>query len=325
METKGNRWCIVLAAGDGTRLSSLTTDRRGVTTPKQYCSLRGEGSLLQHALARADRLAAPERVVTVVAAHHESWWRRDLKSRDASGILVQPANRGTAPGIVLPLLEVLARDPQARVVVLPSDHFVRDEKTLERATRRALAAVDRGRAEVVLLGMTPDTAVDDYGWILPEGGREGQLQGIASFVEKPPAHVAHRLMRAGGVWNSFILAAKASALLALVRRRLPALVRLMEGAAQGDPVQRDRALDVLYAVIPPADFSRDVMQGSVDAVHVMCVPECGWTDLGTPERVARCLEEMHLPRAGAPSRAAAPPAASRELLWNGMVLLSGAV
>jgi mannose-1-phosphate guanylyltransferase len=322
MERKGNRWCIVLAAGDGTRLRSLTTDRHGNTTPKQYCSLRGDGSLLQKALARADRIAPPGRVVTIVSGAHERWWKRELAGRPAGSTLVQPLNRGTAPGLLLPLLEVIERDPGATVLVLPSDHHVRDEAVLARAARRALAAVERRRAAIVLLGISPDAAVADYGWIVPAPGPAGQVQSVASFVEKPAPREAARLLRAGGLWNSFLFAARAADLLALMRRRLPWLSRSLMDARAVEPSRRARSLDVLYEAMLPADFSRDVLQGAGSALHLLRVPACGWTDLGTPERVASCLEDLDLPRAGSARRAPARPAP--DLLWNGMVLLSSA-
>ncbi|HKY34274.1 MAG TPA: sugar phosphate nucleotidyltransferase, partial [Candidatus Polarisedimenticolia bacterium] len=299
MGPKGNRWCIVLAAGDGTRLRSLTTDRDGVTTPKQYCSLRGDGSLLHKALARARRIAAAPRVVTVVAAAHRRWWSAQLAGQPRANVIVQPENRGTAPGLLLPLLEVLRRDPSARVVVLPSDHHVQDEAVLERAVRRGLAAVQRRGAGIVLMGIAPDAAVSDYGWIVPGG--EGSPAPVVSFVEKPAADEALRLMRRGGVWNSFIIAGRARELLALFERRLRWLtLALQEMPAAGSPA-RERALACLYRAIEPADVSRDVLQGSEDALSVLRVPPCGWTDLGTPERVAACLERAVAPAAGAVS------------------------
>jgi mannose-1-phosphate guanylyltransferase len=322
MERMGNRWCIVLAAGDGTRLRSLTTDRHGITTPKQYCSLRGDGSLLQKALARADRLAPPERVITVVSAAHERWWSRELVGRPPGNTLVQPLNRGTAPGLLLPLIEVLDRDPDAGVVVLPSDHFVRDEPVLAQAARRALSAVERRRAGLVLLGISPDAAVPDYGWIVPAGGRSGRVQEVASFVEKPAPREAALLLRAGGLWNSFLFAARSADLLALMQRRLPWLARALMDARCVEPSARSRALSVLYQAMLPADFSRDVLQGAERSLRLLRVPACGWTDLGTPERVASCLDEAEAPRAGAAARGKA--GVTSDLLWNGMVLLSSA-
>src|SRR5574341_1084165 len=95
-------WAIVLAAGDGTRLRELTGD-----VPKQFCRLAGERSLLALALARAGRVAARERTLVVVAERHRRWWAGELAGHPAENVLVQPENRGTAAGILLPLLAAL--------------------------------------------------------------------------------------------------------------------------------------------------------------------------------------------------------------------------
>jgi mannose-1-phosphate guanylyltransferase len=134
----------VLAGGSGTRLSSLTTDGSGAVVPKQYCSLHGGRSLLGDALARAARLVGCDRTVVVVAREHEPFWCRELADLPGVQPLVQPANRGTAAGVLLPLLAVLQRDPDAQVTLLPSDHFVGDEASL---AADLLAAQDAAAAE----------------------------------------------------------------------------------------------------------------------------------------------------------------------------------
>src|SRR5262245_59785103 len=142
MIKRGNTWAIVLAAGEGSRLRQLTTDAAGVATPKQYWSLSGGRSLLGDAVLRARRIAPKGRVLIVVAAEPEHLWRDELAAVPPQNLIVQPANRGTAPGILLPLMAIRARDPEARFFVLPSDHFVRKEHVLETALRAALAGVD---------------------------------------------------------------------------------------------------------------------------------------------------------------------------------------
>ena len=129
----GATWAIVLAAGDGTRLRDLTVDRHGKAVPKQYCTLRGGRTLLGDALQRAQMVALPERVVVVVAAQHWEWWEPELASLPRANLIVQPQNRGTASGILLPLLSIVERDRAARIAVFPSDHFIQDEPVLERA------------------------------------------------------------------------------------------------------------------------------------------------------------------------------------------------
>src|SRR3974390_3822598 len=112
-------WALVLAAGDGARLRSLTTDASGTAIPKQFCSLHGGNSLLLDTLRRARGFAARNRIGAVVAEAHRRWWASDLCSLNRPNIIVQPANRGTANGILLPLLSILAQDPLAKIVFLP--------------------------------------------------------------------------------------------------------------------------------------------------------------------------------------------------------------
>jgi mannose-1-phosphate guanylyltransferase len=162
-----HRWVIVLAGGSGTRLSSITRDRRGSIVPKQYCSLRGDRSLLRDALERAAALAVEEQTLVVVAAEHEEHWSREFRGREVEPLVVQPRNRGTAAGVLLPLFAVLQRDPEAVVTLLPSDHFVAEEWTLADALRAAQRAAIAAPSRAILLGVDPDSVETDYGWILP--------------------------------------------------------------------------------------------------------------------------------------------------------------
>jgi mannose-1-phosphate guanylyltransferase len=281
-------WAIVLAAGDGTRLRDLTTDPSGRTIPKQFCSLDGDVSLLQLALSRAVRVAPGNRVTTVVAAQHEAWWSRPLEQLPGKNVIVQPRNRGTAIGTLLPLLSILDRDPDPRVVLLPADHFVADEAVLGRAMGQALAGIELDPERVVLLGIVPDEADGEFGWIVPAADGRPEIQRVLHFVEKPRRSVAMQLMSEGAVWNSFILAVRGRTLLELFRKQIPDVVRALEGAMS----RRPEDLDGAYATLESVDFSRDVLEEHVDRLSVLSVPHCGWCDLGTPDRVGRCVRWM---------------------------------
>jgi len=294
METYRDPWAVVLAAGDGNRLRSLTTDSQGNSTPKQFCSLNGGPSLLQLALRRAARVAPSSRITTIVAAQHETWWRGELDFAPVSNVVVQPSNRGTAVGALLPLLRILARDPGANVVFLPSDHFVADERTLERALRDALREVDRQPERLVLLGIVPDEPETGFGWIVPAIHGGSGVQRVLRFVEKPPAAVATELMGQGGVWNSFILAASGRTLVELFEEKLPGVTAKMQDALASDPGDGSTT-DVLartYEGLGSFDFCRDLLEGLEDRLSVVPVPLCGWSDLGTPDRVARCIDRI---------------------------------
>jgi len=287
-------WSLVLAGGAGKRLQSLTTDAHGVSIPKQYWSLDGDKSLLGLALSRARRVAPRSRIATVVAAEHRRWWSSEVTGLFPTNVVVQPRNRGTAAGVLLPLLVILAYDPDATILFLPSDHFVADEPALERAVRQALEQVASNPDALVLLGMEPDELDAEFGWIVPMPRSTGEASPVDCFVEKPPAAVARELMQRGGLWNSFIFVARGSAVLALYERRLPQVLAAVKTALEQqrqDPGD-SRALEMAYEQLDSADFCRDLLQGSEQALQAIPVPPCGWSDLGTEERLSRCIERL---------------------------------
>ena len=290
MNPQGHVWAIVLAAGDGTRLASLTTDSQGHHTPKQFCTLRHGRTLLADALARAARCVPAERTLVVVAAAHAPLWLEALHDHPPHNIVVQPQNRGTAPGLLLPLVDILARDPEALVFVLPSDHFVANEERIVNAAHVALAELRTSDHVATLLGITPRSADTGYGWIVPAPLRRGPTARVMRFVEKPPLDEALALLEQGALWNSFLLAARGPALAHLAEQRVPGLTLALQAARRvgGDAIER------LYSLLPNRDFSIDVLQGGEPSLRVLQVPECGWTDLGTPERVIECLGDFRL-------------------------------
>lgn len=293
MKRMNRRWAIVLAGGQGTRLASLTT-HEGVAVPKQFCTVNGSPTLLRLALRRAERVAGRGRVTMVVAPEHRQWWEEDLRRETRANVVVQPHNRGTAAGILLPLADVRGPDHDTTVFILPSDHWVADERVLNRELHRAARVIDEEPDTVALLGIEPDTPEPQYGWILPGPSTAPGVFRVGAFVEKPAPQAALELLGAGAVWNSFLIAARARTLRALYEKLLPVLWRQMQAAL-------DPGADATYAELPKHDFSRDLLEGAVPLLRLLRVPECGWTDLGTPERVAACV------RRGLAYRRVGPP------------------
>jgi mannose-1-phosphate guanylyltransferase len=294
MDPREHLWAVVLAAGDGRRLQGLTTIRAGLAVPKQFCSLERGPSLLQEALQRARSVAAPERICTIVADQHRQWWADHLEAVLPENLIVQPRNRGTANGILLPLLEILERDPDARILLLPSDHHVRDEERLACALRYAAFPPESAWAEILLLGLAARSADPELGYIVPRREAGHTHHALDRFVEKPDPGRAQRLIENGALWNAFIIAADASALLKLFERRYPDIVAAMRDAvrARANGSAGDAALAELYETLPELDFSRNILQGQEQHLRVLPVPDCGWSDLGTPQRVAEALRGL---------------------------------
>ncbi len=285
---KRQSWGLVLAGGEGRRLRALTTDRHGSAVPKQFCSLFGGPTLVQDTLARMRQCIAPERTLAIVTAAHRRLWMRDLAGLPQTNVVEQPSLRGTAAGILLPLLAIAERDPLARLLVMPADHHVEDPGPFVEAAALALDDIEDDDATTVLLGISPDGDDIEYGWIVPdEIDADGRLC-VRTFVEKPGQARAIALRHRGALWNSFVMATSVPALLGLFRARLPELLAHVTAAH----VLGETAIADAWAELRPHDFSADLLAGSEAMLRVFPVPPCGWTDLGTPARIA----ELHARR-----------------------------
>src|SRR6202046_5086104 len=152
MKQRMDTWALVLAAGEGSRLHSLTRDERGVAVPKQFCSLQGGPCLLQDDLQRAASVAPLPQICSVVAKQHRRWWAPILSYLPEENVISQPQNKGTAFGILLPLLRIAERDPDAVVVMLPADHFLSDEDVMIQSLREAALHASADRDSIYLLG-----------------------------------------------------------------------------------------------------------------------------------------------------------------------------
>jgi len=117
----------VLAGGDGTRLRALTRELSGDDRPKQFCPIMGGHTLLETTWARLDGVITPGHRMAVVTRHHEPFYAPLMARLRSAELVVQPDNRGTAAGILYPLLKLAARAPAAAVAVLPSDHHFSDD------------------------------------------------------------------------------------------------------------------------------------------------------------------------------------------------------
>ncbi len=277
-------WSLVLAAGAGRRLASLTG---GV--PKQFWRLDGGPTLLEATLSRLEPLAPPERTAVVVDRMHAPYvTARWPASRAPGRFIYQPADWGTAAGILLGLLPVLSAEPDDVVVVTPSDHGVRALDLFRVGLVRA-ASLTAATGRVVVFGIRPNRAYDDYGWITSGRKRTGGLREIASFVEKPPADLAHRLRESGALWNTMVVVARASSLFGLFRQHVPEVACHFDDALSLPEAERDRYLADAYVHLPVRDFSRDVLTPAQGLLTQAWPSSLGWSDLGTPERLRRWL------------------------------------
>src|SRR6202790_3957156 len=160
-----HRWAVVLAGGDGTRLQSLTLKIACDQRPKQFCSFFGGESLLTQTRARLESLFHVDRELFVVTRSHETYYREELRNVAESRIIAQPLNRGTGVAVAVALVQILQRDPDAVVVLVPCDHYYSDNEAFGRAIGSVISSAAPYPDIVVLLGAEARYAEIEYGWI----------------------------------------------------------------------------------------------------------------------------------------------------------------
>jgi mannose-1-phosphate guanylyltransferase len=301
------RSAIILAGGDGTRLRELTRQIAGDDRPKQFCRLFGEETLLDETRRRVALAVPRSRTFLSVTATHARFYRSLLADVPTPQFVEQPENRGTAPAILYALLRVAAAAPGDAVAILPSDHYVSDDRGFMEHVDAAFDLVTTRSDVVTLLGISPDRAETEYGWIEPAqsiGEPRGQrFFGVRRFWEKPSPPLARTLLDAGCLWNSFVMVGRGATLLELIERSLPELGEAFRPLRRwiGTPVEGAVA-EAIYRGLPAADFSRGVLDASAPDLAVLPVRGVAWSDLGRPERVLA----VGRPSATPPGTIAAP-------------------
>jgi mannose-1-phosphate guanylyltransferase len=290
----GQLWGIILAAGDGVRVRDFLVDLCGGRGIKQFCAVIGRRSMLEHTLARAERLIPRKRIVIVVSRHHCEEVAQQLAHWPAENVIFQPENRDTTAGVLLPLACISHRDPLATVAIFPSDHFVLQEGRFMDAVRREVWETRRFPWNLTLLGMQPDCAEEGYGWILSgEPEKQRETRAVRGFWEKPTLAQAQDLWRDGALWNTFVCIAQSGALWGMVRRAAAEVherfgrIRQALGASSAE-----RIIEQTYSDMPSINFCSGVCEPLAAELRVLPVPPVGWSDWGTVERIRATLEQL---------------------------------
>jgi mannose-1-phosphate guanylyltransferase len=176
-----------------------------------------------------------------------------LTSLDARNVLVQPRNLDPGPGVLVSMLELARRDPDATVAMFPSDHYVRDGDAFRQSIARMCRVVAAVPERIALLGAHPERADGGYGYITP--GRRlvpgADTSEVRASHEKPAAGVAAEMIRRAALWNSLVMVARVRRVLELLRTVRPAEVALLE-----DMAFDVAALATVYDRLQPWNFSQ---------------------------------------------------------------------
>lgn len=271
-----NVYAVIMAGGAGTRFWPASRSRR----PKQLLPLGGgEEPLLASTVRRLSPLVPAERVLVVTGEHLADATIAALPGVSRDRILCEPAPRNTAPCIAWASATIERLDPEAIVMVLPSDHFIGDEPKFREVLARAVASAESGR--VTTVGIVPTRPETGYGYIEVGKDLDGSAKEVARFVEKPDRARAEAFLAGGKhLWNAGMFFFRAKAMTALVGQHLPDLA---SGVAKIDAAARAgkeaETVREVFPTLPSVSIDHGVME---KASGLAVVPgDFGWNDVGS--------------------------------------------
>lgn len=266
-----------MCGGIGSRFWPYSRESR----PKQFLDFLGTGrSLLQMSFDRISSLVPPENVLVVTNAQYKPLISEQLPELPDDNILLEPARRNTAPCIAWAAYHIAARDPEASIIVCPSDHLITRDEVFRDAILKGFEFVETHDA-LLTLGITPTRPETGYGYIQVGEKVEGDICRVKTFTEKPKLELAKVFLETGEFfWNSGIFLWSAKTIIRELITNAPDVANVFEKGRHlfGTPAERQFIEENFPGCVGISiDFA--VMEKAKN-VYVECV-SFGWNDLGT--------------------------------------------
>lgn len=243
----------------------------------------GEGNLLQQTVHRLLKVCPPERIRIATGAHLLTATREALPMLPESTFLGEPRARNTAPCIGWAVAQIARVEPDATVIVVPSDQYIRDTSAFERALQNAIQVAQD--FQVVTLGIQPTRPETGYGYIQAGSEHSKAAYRVERFVEKPDRSTAEQYLQSGNYyWNAGMFIFRASQMLEAIERHLPQLhagLMRVHHAAKDGPASEARATAQLFEEAESISIDFGVMEKLSDIAVVPA--DMGWSDLGSFE------------------------------------------
>lgn len=286
---------LIMAGGSGTRF--WPESRRA--TPKQLLNLVDQRSMLRGTVDRLAPLVTSDRVWLSIGKALEPAVRAELPEIAEKNYVTEPCQRNTAPCIGLAALRMLREDPDATMIVLPSDHAIRDKPAFHRTLVLAEKLAGKLRKQIVTFGIKPTYPSEGFGYIErgetitpPQGAfvalaAELEVFQVVRFTEKPKLEQAREFIASGKFyWNSGMFVWRADVIVDSLRQHQPEMLAGLETivAAYGMP-EYDAVLESEFAKLPNISIDYAVMEHA-KAISVIEAP-FDWDDVGSWQSLAR--------------------------------------
>jgi mannose-1-phosphate guanylyltransferase len=275
-----NNYCVIMAGGIGSRFWPMSRNN----FPKQFLDILGTGrSLLQQTYERFKGICPPENIFIVTNESYVEHVRSQLPQMNPDQILAEPQRRNTAPCIAYAAFKIRSINPEANMVVAPSDHIIRDEGGFTLAINKALNFTKENDS-LLTLGIQPNRPDTGYGYIQfndDENTEKFKISRVKTFTEKPNLEMAKFFLKSGDfLWNAGIFVWNIKAILNAFRQNLPEMYSIFdEGKNIFNTNEEADFVRKAYTQCTNISIDYGIMEKAKN-VYVLSA-EFGWSDLGT--------------------------------------------
>lgn len=272
-----HRYCVIMCGGVGSRFWPYSRADR----PKQFLDFFGTGtSLLQMTYDRMKAVVSEQHILVVTNSRYAALIQEQLPNLPKDNMLLEPARRNTAPCIAWAAHHIYAKDPEATLIVTPSDHLITREEVFNRCVARGFEFVEQHEA-LLTFGIRPTRPETGYGYIQIGQPVEADINKVKTFTEKPDLELARVFVDSGEFfWNSGIFLYRAKTILEAIAKTSPDLALVFDKGKEifGTP-EEEEFITINFSSCPSISIDYAVMEKAQN-VYVECV-SFGWNDLGT--------------------------------------------
>ncbi len=279
MDKRNHRYCVIMCGGIGSRFWPYSRTR----LPKQFIDFLGTGrTLLQMTFDRVSDIIPVENIIVITNERYHDLVREQLPELGSEQILLEPARRNTAPCIAWAAWHIAARDPEASMIVMPSDHVITRERYFLQAVNDGFDFVEN-REALLTYGIQPTRPETGYGYIQVGNTVEGNFCKVKTFTEKPDVELAKVFIATGEFfWNSGIFQWRASVIRDTMRELVPDIAAVFDSVGNEvftSAVAERRFVAEVFPSCQNISIDYSVMEKTNNA-YVETV-NFGWSDLGT--------------------------------------------
>ena len=286
-----NCYCVIMAGGSGTRFWPVSRTSK----PKQFLDMAGTGkTFIQQTYERFLRIVPKENILIVTAAKYKDLVLEQIPELDSENLLLEPYSRNTAPCIAYATYKLLQRNPEANIVVTPSDHAIDNDELFAETIRKAFEYVEENDV-LMTLGVLPTRPDTNYGYVQAVGGKKAyendEPMEVKTFTEKPDKDMANLFISTGEFfWNAGIFVWKGKTIKSEMERHLPEVTGLFIGweMALGSKIEKD-FIAKAYTDCINISIDYGVME-KTDRAWIFPV-KFGWSDIGTWESLYNYMPE----------------------------------